>query len=101
MWNHSKNSSQDAVGLVAGQGDFPILFAQAGASLKKKIIAFGIEGYTDPRLKDFVSEIHFVGLGDVEKLTVLLKEKKIKNLALAGAIPKKEMYNPSFRMDET
>ena len=92
---------EEAIGLVAGQGEFPLLFASTAKSLGKKVIGFGIEGCTDRRLEDFVAETHYVGLGELEKLLQLFKEKKIRQVMLAGGIPKKEMYNPSFRMDST
>ena len=79
----------------------PLVFANVAASLGKKMIAFGIEGQTDRRLEEFVSETHYVGLGQLEKLTSLLLEKKIKQVALAGGVPKNEIYNPAFQIDRT
>ncbi len=97
MW--LRREPAGTIGLIAGQGDFPVLFAKAGMSLKRKIVAFGIEGCTDRHLEDFVSEVHYIGLGDLEKLTALLKQTGVKNVVLAGGVPKKELYNPSFRID--
>ena len=97
-WN--KVLPTEAIGLIAGQGDLPLLFAKAVLSLNRKIIVFGIEGCTDKRLEEFVPEIHYVGLGELEKLTILLKKTGIKKAVLAGGVPKKELYNPSFKMDE-
>ena len=92
-------SSEAPIGLIAGKGEFPVLFATAAASLGKKVIVFGIEGCTESRIAEFVSEVHWVGLGELEKLIFLLKEKKIKQVMLAGSVPKKEIYNPDFKMD--
>ena len=98
MWSKAERPAE-AVGLIAGKGDFPVLFAKAGLSLKKRIIAFGIEGCTDKHLEDFVSEVHYIGLGELEKLTVLLKQTGVKKVVLAGGVPKNELYNPSFKID--
>ena len=93
--------SVNAVGLIAGQGDFPMVFAEAASSLKQHLIVFGIKGYTDSRLEKFAQEIHYVDLGSLGSLVDLLKQAKVRKVVLAGGIPKKEMYNPSFKMDET
>ncbi len=89
------------IGLLAGQGEFPLLFAKAAASMGQKIILFGAEGYTDKRVEDFVSEVHYVNLGSLGTLIDLLKRAKIKQVVLAGGIPKREMVNPSFKVDGT
>ena len=89
------------IGLIAGQGDFPVLFAGAAASLGKKVVAFGIKGYTDPSLENHVVRAHYVELGELEKLIGLLKENGIRQVMLAVGVPKKEIYNPSFQIDST
>ncbi len=94
-----KKSPSDRVGLIAGQGELPVLFAQAGRSLNKKIVVFGVEGCTDARLKDLADEVHYVGLGDLEKLSALLKSSGVRQVALAGGVSKKDYYNSDFRID--
>ena len=99
FWKPS--SSVNAIGLIAGQGDFPMVFAEAASSLKQPLIVFGVKGYTDPRVERFAKEVHYLDLGSLGSLVDLLKQTKIRKVVLAGGIPKKEMYNPSFKMDET
>ena len=96
MWNSPSNGS---MGLIAGEGAFPVLIAKAAASQRKKLTVFGIEGCFDKKIEDFAEGLHTIKLGAVEDLVKLLKENKIKKLVLAGGIPKKEILNPSFRMD--
>ena len=99
FWKPS--SSVNAIGLIAGQGDFPMVFAEAASLLKQPLIVFGVKGYTDPRVERFAKEVHYLDLGSLGSLVDLLKQTKIRKVVLAGGIPKKEMYNPSFKMDET
>ncbi len=94
-----KKASTDAIGLVAGTGELPVLFANAAASSGRPVIAFGIKGLTDHRLKGQVDTFHEIELGHVSKLIDLLKQNKIRQVVLAGGIPKKEMYNPSLSLD--
>jgi DUF1009 family protein len=89
----------EPVGLIAGQGDLPVLFAKAASFLKRPIFVFGVEGITDRRVEEFASESHYVGLGELGKLVELLKAKRIKQVAFAGGVPKKRIYDPSLKLD--
>lgn len=93
--------SAGPIGLIAGQGEFPVLFAKAALSLKRSVVVFGVEGFTDKHIEDFASEAHYVGLGELGKLVDLLKQKKIKQVVFAGGVPKKRIYDPAFRPDPT
>ncbi len=99
FWN--KNEDTGPIGLLAGQGEFPLLFAQAAFSLKKPLIVFGLEGYTDKRIGDFARETHYVRMGQLGAVIDLLKQTNVKRVVLAGAIPKKEIYDPKIGMDDT
>lgn len=95
----SRSLSSSPIGLVAGQGQFPVIFAQAARALNKKIVVFGVKGYTDKKIEDFAEEAHYVELGALGHFIELLKKSKIKNIVLAGSVPKKEIYNPAFDLD--
>ena len=98
MWNNFLNPS---IGLLAGEGNYPFVVAQALAAKKKRLTVFGIEGCFDKRIGEFAERIVLVKLGAVDELVKLLKDHKIKQLVLAGAVPKKEMFNSSFQMDDS
>lgn len=100
MWNFKRSPDPDeAIGLIAGQGDFPFLFLEAARSLNKKIIVFGFNGLTDPKLGHSGAPAHFLTLGKLGELLELLKKSKVRQVALAGGIPKKEIYNPQTLLD--
>ncbi len=93
------NGSVSPVGLIAGTGEYPLVFAEAFSSQKKKLIVIGVEGLADKRLGEWAAEAHYLALGDLDGLIALLKKKQIKEVVFAGGIPKKEIYNPSFQQD--
>ncbi len=82
------------LGLIAGEGDFPLLFAQAASSLNKPVILIGLAGHTDRRIESFVKEAHYITLGALAELVTVLKKTKIQKVVLAGGVPKKQVYNP-------
>ncbi len=99
IWKHKESGGP--LGLIAGEGEFPLLIAETAYGLGREVILFGVEGITDKRAEAFSKEAFYVGLGSLERLLSLLKEKKINEVVLAGAVPKKEIYNPDFKFDDT
>ena len=97
MWN---NPSTRPIGLLAGQGEFPVLFAKAAKAMERPVIAIGVQGVMDRRVGDFASEAHMVPWGELGRVIEILKTKKIKQVAFAGAVPKKKIYDPSLSLDE-
>ena len=98
MWR-SRPSLSEPIGLIAGQGEFPMILAQAALSMKNPATVFGIKGITDKRIEGLAKETHYLGLGDLGRLIELLKQKKIKQIVLGGGIPKKQIYEPTLKMD--
>ena len=89
------------IGLIAGQGGFPVMFAKAALSVNRPVIVFGVDGVTDRRIEEYSSEAHYVGLGELGRLLDLLKSKSIKQVVLAGSVPKKRIYDPALKLDNT
>ena len=87
------------IALIAGQGEFPVIFAKAAMSVGRPVMVFGVTDHTDKRVEAFASESHYVGLGELGRLVELLRQKKIKQSVFAGSVPKKKIYDPSFRLD--
>lgn len=99
MWRRA--AAQGPIGLVAGYGSFPLLFAKAALSQKRPVIVFGIEGITDKRIEEFAAEAFYVKWGELGRLFELLRSKSIREIVLAGGIPKKRIYDPSMELDST
>lgn len=98
MW-WDRDSATGPIGLIAGQGTFPVLFAKAARSVKRPVIVFGVEGVTDKRVEEFTSDAHYVKLGELGPLLELLKTKSIKQVVFAGSVPKKRLYDNSLKLD--
>lgn len=75
------------------------MFAQAAASLKRDVVVFGVEGYTDRRVETFAKEAHYVKMGELGTFMGILKKTGIRKVVLAGGLPKKEIYNPQTNQD--
>jgi DUF1009 family protein/predicted dehydrogenase len=80
------------VGLIAGSGQFPLLFAHAARQVSVRVLAVGFEGETDPALAKYVDEFHMLKLGQLNRLIETLRKAGITHAAMAGAINKTRMY---------
>jgi DUF1009 family protein/predicted dehydrogenase len=89
----SSNHHQEArVGLIAGGGQFPLLFAHAARQAGVEVLAVGFQGETDPKLAKYVNEFHLLKLGKLNALIRTFKDAGITRAAMAGAINKTKLY---------
>ena len=80
------------VGLIAGSGQFPLLFAHAARQASVRVLAVGFDGETDPALSKYVDEFHMLKLGQLNRLVKTFRNAGITHAAMAGAINKTRMY---------
>jgi DUF1009 family protein len=100
MW-WRKPAAGEPLGLIAGAGDFPVLLAEAVSAAKRKIVLFGLKGYTPRSVDDFASEIHYFDLGALGPFADAVKNSGVKRVMLAGSVPKKRIVDSSFKIDGT
>ncbi len=83
----------DRIGLIAGSGQFPIIFSQAAREKGLQVFAVAHVGETDPRLDALVEEVRWIRLGQLNALITFFKNHSIKAAAMAGAITKTRMFS--------
>ncbi len=74
------------LGLIAGNGQFPILFAQAARESGVCVVAIAHTGESDPTLAHVVDEIHWVEVGQLGDLIAPLKQSDITDVVMAGGV---------------
>lgn len=85
----------ERIGLVAGSGNFPAIFANEARNKGVKVIAFGIEGITAPDFGDFVDRIHWIDPAkfQIQKFAFTLIAERIKKIVLVGKIDKSLIFS--------
>lgn len=76
------------IGLIAGSGRFPILFAQKAAQKGYSVYAVGYHGETAPELADHAAAVETLYIGQVKRLLKFFKKNRIAEVVMAGAISK-------------
>ncbi|MBM4081260.1 MAG: DUF1009 domain-containing protein, partial [Planctomycetes bacterium] len=61
------------LGLIAGNGLFPILFARCAKERAVGVVALAIEGEARPELEKEVEKLHWVGLAKLGQMIRILK----------------------------
>lgn len=88
----------EKIGLIAGKGQFPLLFAQAARDRGARIIAAAHRGETDPALAELVQELHWVYVGQLGKIIRIFKDAGVQRAVMAGGITRGRLFR-DFRPD--
>jgi UDP-2,3-diacylglucosamine hydrolase len=81
------------IGLIAGNGQFPLLFAQAAREQGREVVAVAHEGETLPELESLVREIHWVKLGQLGKIINTFKHAQVTEAVMAGGVAKTKLFS--------
>ena len=81
------------IGLIAGSGQFPILFSKEAKSKGFAIYAVAHNNETDPTLKDYVDAIEWIYLGQINRIIKFFKKSKIDQAVMIGGITKTKMFS--------
>jgi UDP-2,3-diacylglucosamine hydrolase len=80
------------IGLIAGNGNFPLAFARAAKEKGMQVIAVAHEGETLPELAQLVDGIFWVKVGQLGKLIKIFKEQDVADVLMAGGIKKTRLF---------
>jgi DUF1009 family protein len=90
----------ERIGLIAGNGRFPIIFADNARKLGYHVSAVAHEGETEPELASHVDRIHWIKIGQLSKLIKAFKEDRVHQAVMLGGIRKTHVFTtvrPDFR----
>jgi len=75
------------IGIVAGEGDFPVLIAQGARSLGIDVHVFAVRGLGSEKLTPLAKTVHELKLTELSRLVQLGREQNVRDLILAGRVP--------------
>ena len=80
------------VGLIAGNGIFPIEFAKAARAKGMTVVAVAHEGETDRDLEQWADAVFWVKVGQLGKIIKIFKEQGVRDVLMAGGIKKTRLF---------
>ena len=84
------------VGLIAGNGALPLIFADALHALSYDIFAIAHEKETDPALTQKVDQIEWISLGQIGSIVPYFKKQGVGEILMAGGMPKAHLFSANL-----
>ena len=84
--------SKGKIGLIAGSGRFPFIFAESARQMGLSVVAAAHQGETAPELSQQVDEILWIRVGQIGKLISFFKKKGVTEAVMAGGIRKTRFF---------
>lgn len=89
----------ERIGLIAGGGEIPVIFAREARKKGVKVIGFAVKGIASPDLEGACSKVHWLGTDQILKGLFLLAIERIRKIVMLGKIDKSIIYS-SIKKDE-
>lgn len=90
----------EKIGLIAGNGCFPVIFARTSRAEGVSVVAVAHEGETDPALSREVDELTWIKVGQLEPMVEVFRANGVRRAVMAGGIRKSalmEHFAPDAR----
>src|SRR5207302_396406 len=87
-------SPRQPVGLLAGSGRFPILFAERARSLGIPVVCVGIRYEASPELAGLVHRFYWAGVAHLSRMIRCFKREGVARAVMAGKVSKAVMHTP-------
>jgi DUF1009 family protein len=88
------------IGLVAGGGALPAIFAKIARERGDEVVAFGLKGFTSEELAAHVDRIHWLEWGDLKKAMLLLSSERIRKIVMLGKLRKDLLFRKAGLLDD-
>ena len=91
------HTNHPPVGLLAGNGRFPILFAEKARQLGIPVVCVALKEEASPELEAIVSRFYWTGMAKLGRMIRCFKKENVKHIVMAGKVQKVK-FNASFRI---
>jgi DUF1009 family protein len=82
----------ERIGLIAGSGRFPVLFAETARRRGVEVFAVAHRGETDPELERAVVGITWIHPGELETMIGALHAARVRRAVMVGGIAKPRLF---------
>jgi DUF1009 family protein len=90
----SSEACRRPIGLLAGSGRFPVVFAEKTRELGIPVVCVGIRHEAPPELAGLVSRFYWTGVARLGRMIRCFRREGVRRVAMAGKIHKTAMYAP-------
>ena len=87
---------REKLGLIAGNGRFPILVLDSARLQKLDVVVAAIREETFPEIESCGYPVHWLGLGQLGKLVVLFRQAGVRTAIMAGQVKHVRIFGSSL-----
>lgn len=91
---HPTLAAKSTIGLLAGSGRFPILFAKAARRQGLRVACVGIRYEAPEELRDLCASFQLIGVSKLGAMIRAFKRQGVGKIVMAGKVTKSVMYTP-------
>ncbi|BCL60537.1 hypothetical protein DGMP_12300 [Desulfomarina profundi] len=84
------------IGIIAGGGQFPLLFVEAARKAGRQVVVIAHKGETDKRVTEAADEVYWVKLGQLGRVISLFKKSGVAETVFLGTITKTRIFRDVF-----
>jgi UDP-2,3-diacylglucosamine hydrolase len=88
------------IGLIAGGGSLPLLFAQRAKKAGYSLVTVAVKGAASPSLERLSDPIHWVSIGQVGSLVAFFKRQGVRQAVFHGKVSHASLFK-GLRLDWT
>src|SRR6202007_1124022 len=91
-------SPQEKIGLIAGNGKFPVLVLDAARAQGYEVVVAAIEEEAFPEIESRGAIVHWLSLGELSRLIETFQQAGVRRAVMAGQVKHKQIFS-SIRPD--
>ena len=80
------------IGIIAGGGQFPYLFAEAAQKAGRHVVIIGHKGETHPELEKIADSFYWIKLGQLGKILKYFRKEDVTETVFLGTITKTRIF---------
>jgi DUF1009 family protein len=80
------------IGLIAGSGQFPLIFSRAASAKGYQVYAVGYVNEADPALAETVTVLEWLHLGQLKRLVRFFRQNAVSEAVMMGAVRKTRLF---------
>jgi len=85
-------SEMARIGLIAGNGRFPLLFAASARAQQHEVVAVAHVGETEREIEEYAVSTTWVRVGEIEKMIRAFQLRGVDRAVMAGGIQKASLF---------
>lgn len=80
------------IGLIAGNGEFPLLFMEKAADLGLEVFVCALKGEADKKIEKYSKNINWLNVGQVKKVLKFFKKNNVEKAVMLGGVTKTRLF---------